>query len=159
MWNIYGELWKNEWTASPDGFSTQISPNASNHLYYLNILRNRIIKPLLSLEEKFKEPMDGMEFAKAIYQYLIDTKTNKMLKIRINQLENIGESILADRMDRLWDIVMEILNMFAVTTKTKHECNRYIELFRFCQYYKNKLYLRKKFVLMHIFLGAKKSST
>ncbi|MBP5303592.1 MAG: PD-(D/E)XK nuclease family protein [Clostridia bacterium] len=130
MWNIFGSLWKKEWTASPDGFSTRVSPNAENRLFYLNILRRRLVNPLIRLETALKGEISGEEFATAIYAYLKETQAVRMMKIRIQQLEEVGEPILADRMERVWDATMGILNSMAVTTESKHEVSRYYELFR-----------------------------
>ncbi|HIW74582.1 MAG TPA: PD-(D/E)XK nuclease family protein [Firmicutes bacterium] len=116
MWRIDGRRWREEWTGNPNGLSVKADDLSDKRLAYLNLLRRRLLRPLERLHASlFASGADGEAFARALYRYLIDVKADTLTRLRVARLERAGEPALADRMDRLWDTVMELLDRMAVS--------------------------------------------
>ncbi len=116
MWRIDGRRWREEWTGNPDGLSVKADDLSDKQLAYLNLLRRRLIRPLERLHAALLAPeTDGEMFSRAVYRYLIDVKADTLTRLRVARLDQAGEPALADRMSRLWDVVMGLLDRIAVS--------------------------------------------
>ncbi len=113
LWNVQGAAWKRPWTEHPDGLSVRADAATDRRLAYLNLLRRRIMRPLLQLEQALGAHPTGTVFARALYEYLIRAHVDRMVRFRVLRLEAAGEAALAERADRLWDTVMGLLDRFA----------------------------------------------
>lgn len=131
-WRISGSRWRREWTDHPDGLSVKADEASRNRLDYLNGLRRRLVKPLDSLAGALHHPqLDGEAFARAVYRYLLDVKADRLLRLQARRMQREGETALADRLARLWPLLISLLDTFARTLK--HHVlpgARLIELFR-----------------------------
>ena len=112
-WNLRASDWKKEWTAHPDGFGEEMDESALRRLWYLNILRRRLVTPLLQLQESLKNDCTGRAFAEALYHYLKQAQVARLVRMRVRSLKAGGETDLADRSARTWDMLMQILDQFA----------------------------------------------
>lgn len=132
MWRINGSRWRKEWTGNPNGLAVKADGDSDRQLSYLNLLRRRLISPLERLHAAiYKKDAAGEDFAKAIYRYLLDVRADLLTRMRAAKLDNTGEPALAERMARIWDITMELLDRIAVSCRgASYTPARLTELFR-----------------------------
>lgn len=113
LWNINGSKWKKEFKDSTKGFVDKISDSDKEQLEAINLSREFIIQRL----EKFvlcarkKSPGD---ICKAIYYTLLDFSVDEQLKQLAISLEKNGKSALSAEQERVWDLLMEILDRLAL---------------------------------------------
>ena len=99
-WGIkYSKWYKEDW---------KFGENDEN-LKYLNNIRRKIIIPLISFKEKCYKNMSAKDLSKAIYEFLLDNKIDKMLKEKANSLskENLD---LASEYEVSFNTVIKILD-------------------------------------------------
>lgn len=115
MWRINGRLWRGDWTWNPNGLSVRADEASEKQLRYLNLLRRRLIRPLEALHTALYAPgADGAAFSKAVYHYLLAVRADSLTRLRTAGLDAAGEPALADRMARMWDVLMDLLDRIAV---------------------------------------------
>lgn len=132
MWKINGSRWKTDWSGNPNGLGEKFDKEAEKQLGYLNLLRKRLVKPLEKLRAAIYSPnATGYHFSKAVYAYLLEVRADLLTRLRVNRLDSMGEPALAERMARVWDITMELLDKIAVIYGNAH-CNpqRMAEIFK-----------------------------
>ncbi len=112
LWDLRPSDWRKPFTAHPGGLGEPMDEEASETLAALNALRERLMIPLLSCVSALREA-DGREMAKLIYDFLIRMQTPERLKALALSLQANGETTLALEQERVWDILMEILDMLA----------------------------------------------
>ncbi len=129
LWRVGGDRWTRDFTSSPRGFGAEISSEDIETLRELNEIRSRAVKPLVKLREKLKDA-SGRDISEALYRYLLSVGADSNLRDMAIDLEESGESVLAQEQERIWDTVMDILNMLAVTVGDRRvSAQRYLELF------------------------------
>ena len=114
VWGITGSKWKNEFTESPRGFCEELSENDKVQLKSLNKNREYIV----DIITKFSKSCSGgtaKDYCRALYFALIDYKADKMLRELAIKLEENGKSYLSLQQERIWDLLMEILDKLALT--------------------------------------------
>lgn len=115
MWRISRSQWRSAWRGNPNGLSVKADEESDRQLWYLNLLRRRLIRPLERLRTALYDPdATGADFSKAIYRYLIDVRADLLTRMRVARLDRCGEPALAERMARVWDVTMELLDKIAV---------------------------------------------
>ncbi len=112
LWNINGNKWLEEWTANPNGLGERMTEREENILKRVNETRVRVVSPLQSFRVKLKH-FNGLDAAKAIYSLLGDMNVADNLKALAVSLDKNGETELAEEQNRVWDIVIEILDRLA----------------------------------------------
>ncbi len=112
IWDIGGGAWRMEFTKNPRGFAEELTDSDARHLEQLNILRRRVIMPLTALADSIREAT-GEQFARALYEYLLDTGAQKAVLTQIEQDRMQGRHNDARERARVWDILMGILDSFA----------------------------------------------
>ena len=131
QWRIRGSQWKQEWTWNPDGLSREISPESEKRLVHLGRLRRRFVRPLEALQRRLSGSLSGRGFAAALYRYLEEAHTARLVRFQVSRLDTAGEHALAERQARLWDITMDLLDKFVlVLGDTVLPAPRFAELFR-----------------------------
>ena len=113
-WKISGKAWHHQFTANPEGFSGEFSPEEKQQLALLEQTRQQIMQPL----EKFSAATantDGTGMAKAVWQLLQDADVPKHLKALAASLETTDRPALSDNTLRLWDLFMQVLDQCALT--------------------------------------------
>lgn len=113
LWNIRGEQWDRPWTMNPAGLTVRADEETDRRLWYLNLLRGRLIKPLKRLRGVLREPASGETLAKALWTYLVEVRAGLQFGLRLRQLQQIGEWESADRQSQLWDSWMSLLDTLA----------------------------------------------
>ncbi|MDD2362699.1 MAG: PD-(D/E)XK nuclease family protein [Oscillospiraceae bacterium] len=132
MWRINGAGWRHEWKGNPSGLSVRADEQSDKQLGYLNLLRRRLVRPLERLHAAlYKAHASGEDFAKAVYRYIIEVKADLITRMRVARLDKSGEPALAERMARIWDVTMELLDRMAVVCReASFTPARLTELFR-----------------------------
>lgn len=116
MWRVDGRRWREEWSGNPNGLSVKADAASDRQLNYLNRLRRRLVGPLERLRGALLAPgADGAACSKALYRYLLEVRADRLTRLRVARLERDGEAAEADRMSRLWELLMELLDTLAVT--------------------------------------------
>lgn len=129
-WNIRGRQWTAPFTEHPDGLTAEADEHSERQLAYLNILRQRLAKPLASLSARLSGLSTGRQFADAIYTLLKDLRVARSVRLRVAKLDTDREHALADYQSRLWDYLMGLLDKFAVgLSDTRLPAARFAELF------------------------------
>lgn len=130
IWNIHGKQWQAPFTKHPEGLGFPMDERAQNKLFYLNLLRRRIIEPLTRLQTRLSGNRNGQEFSTALWQFLQELRIPRMIRFQAARLKNIGEAPLAEHQSRLWDHITDLLNTFAVSLQNAVlPCTRFYELF------------------------------
>lgn len=113
MWNISGKAWKNEFTNSTRGFVEKISANDQAQIDKINETRCYIVDRLNKFVRSIKDK-NSLEICKAIYFALIDFSCDNQLKELAIELDKNHKSVLAQQQDRVWELLMQILDSLAV---------------------------------------------
>ncbi|MBP9989744.1 MAG: PD-(D/E)XK nuclease family protein, partial [Ruminococcus sp.] len=128
-WHYNGSKWLDEWTAHPDGLGEKMHESDLERLSSINKSRQEITKHLQPFRIKFKD-FTGLDAAKAIYDLLIQMNVNDNLKNLAIKLNNRGENELAVEQNRVWDLLMEILDRIAQALENTHlTVSRFADLF------------------------------
>lgn len=113
VWKISGSKWKSEFVNSPKGFVDKISSNDQIRLDEINDTRAYVVEKL----EKFvmsARKKNAKEICKSIYYTLIDFSVDEQLKHLAISLDKNGKSAMALEQERIWDLLMEILDNLAL---------------------------------------------
>jgi len=102
-YRIRGNAWKKEFEKG----ETEYQPAG---LAQINLIRSKLIKPILQFEEKYKEAVTVEEKVRALYYYLnnqvqLPNKLEELIQI---QIENNHQEI-ADETSQIWGILVGIL--------------------------------------------------
>ena len=108
LWKISGSEWLGDWSQNPKGFGAEAGEEEEAELEYLNGLRKRIVLPLCTLRENLKDTT-GEKAASAIYEFLEKINAAENLRSLASELLKNGETGLALELDRLWNVVTDIL--------------------------------------------------
>lgn len=129
MWNITGAKWKSEWTDNPEGYGTEFDEISLEKLSTLNVLRQRVVAPILSLKNKITDA-NGAVISKEVFSFLRKTGVDENLKAIAESLKNSGDSELSIEQETVWKIAADIFDTlwFAVGNKTVSVA-RFAELF------------------------------
>lgn len=128
LWNINGNKWLDEWTANPNGLGEKMLEKDVKTLKRINDIRVRAVASLQKFRVKLKD-FNGLDAAKAIYTLLVDMNVAENLKALAVKLDKNGETELAQEQNRVWDIVIEILDRISVALeKTNISVKRLADL-------------------------------
>lgn len=130
LWNINGiKKWTDEFTASPRGFSENMSESDCKRLENINKSRRYICERL----EKFKKAVkskNARETGAAIYRALLSFNVGNRLRETAISLSEYGRAALAEEQSRVWDILMDILDRLVNILKdTEISLKDYLTLF------------------------------
>ncbi len=129
VWSLSGRALREEWVANPDGMEV-LTEKSEKALRYLNLLRRRAVRPLEKLADTLRQEATGQVFARAMYQYLVETQVARVLRLQVKRLRRAGDHTAADRMEHTWDLMMEILDHFATALGTSRlSALRFQEMF------------------------------
>lgn len=119
MWKISGSEWVHDWTQNPNGFGEESGDEEKNELAELNAIRKRIVAPLYDLREKLRDTSGG-EAAHAIYNFLDSINAAESIRTLAKGLVNQGETGLALELERLWNVVIDLLDSIETLTKGRN---------------------------------------
>lgn len=129
IWKINGSRWCDEFKGHPEGLGCEMLEKHAEILEQINTIRKIVTYPLSKFRKELKNA-DGLSAAKAVYELLLDFKVADNLKKNALNLKENGELELALEQNRIWDILIEILNNIAsVLKETNLSSKRFGELF------------------------------
>lgn len=108
LWNIDGKMWKQPWDMDVRGFVSE--PPEDKHIEQLNrinVLRERAIKPIVNLREKFVGTPENM--ASAIIKLFEECSVAEKLKDMCSFAEYDEEKITPDILRQSYDAYINIL--------------------------------------------------
>ncbi len=131
MWKISGSHWIHDWTQNPGGFGEEAGENEKQELDELNAIRKRMVAPLFGLREKLRDTQ-GEDAALAIYNFLEAINASENVRELAKSLVSQGETGLALELERLWNVVIDLLESLETLLKgrnvTAHEIADMLEL-------------------------------
>lgn len=131
MWHINGNKWYEDFNGHPEGLGKEMLEKDAQTLENINKIRKSVVTPLIYFRNKFKNKKSALEASKAIYKLLCDFNVSQNLKALAAQLNESQEYALAQEQNRIWEILMQILDSVVLTLgETKLSAQRFEELFR-----------------------------
>ncbi len=126
LWSINGSQWTCEWTQNPGGFGEEAGEEEKAELEILNSLRKRIVSPLFDLKKKLQDSK-GEESAAAVFAFLERIDASENIRSLAKNLALRGETGLALELERLWNVVIDMLEGIETLTR-----GRYVTAKEFC---------------------------
>ncbi|MBO7400957.1 MAG: PD-(D/E)XK nuclease family protein [Clostridia bacterium] len=110
-WNIRGKKWINDvrWLMNPDGFSARDTKNNLRRLEIINNARWKISAVLGDFYEKIRSGNTYASGAEALYGLLLSVNAADQVRAKAKALRESGDDAGAQRLTRLWDIVISAL--------------------------------------------------
>ncbi|MBQ7956619.1 MAG: PD-(D/E)XK nuclease family protein [Clostridia bacterium] len=102
-----------EWTENPRGFGEEFTENDKQELGKLNALRKTASEPLQRFRKALSDNVTGKKAAEEIFKLLINVHADENLKNIAINLEESDERELALEQERIWEIVMNLLDALA----------------------------------------------
>lgn len=127
LWNINFSRWLEPWRSNPNGFGSELSAHGRETLDFLNARREEIVRPLVKLKNALSGA-DGRQAAGAVFDLLSELSVPENLKQLALALEDAGERSLAGEQQRLWDDLMEVLDITAAVIQKPVDAKRFKEL-------------------------------
>ena len=119
MWKISGSEWGREWQRNPGGFGVEQSEKETAELELLNSIRKRIVAPLYDLREKLRDT-DGESAARSIFDFLENINAAENIRSLAKGLSLQGETGLALELERLWNVIIDLLDSLSTLTKGRN---------------------------------------
>lgn len=128
LWGISGNAWNCAFKLSPSGIEEKKCDE--DDLLELNLLREKVITPLVKLKQKTKN-QNARNISMAIFEFLEEIKIKDNLQKFVQDLIKDGEKKIAEEQVRLWDLLMSLLDQVAVVLNNKKvNLDRFTKLFR-----------------------------
>lgn len=108
LWSVNGSQWTREWTQNPAGFGKDAGAEETATLEKLNSIRKRIVAPLYELKEKLSDSK-GEDAAASVFEFLEKINVAENIRTLAKKLAQKGETALALELERLWDVVIGML--------------------------------------------------
>lgn len=116
VWQINGLAWTKPWHGHPDAFAGALTPRDEALLARVNTLRAGITAPLQQLREACRDAR-GETVAAALFRLLEAYGVPEGLRRLAASLEEAGEAVAAGQQERIWDLLMHILQQSAVVLR------------------------------------------
>ena len=114
LWNLHARGWRQPFTAHPDGLGEAQTQQSQAKLCELNALRERLVRPLERFCSAVRDA-DGRRFAEEIYRFLLSNHADTRLFELAKRLQARSEFSLAEEQERVWEMLMELLELVART--------------------------------------------
>ena len=115
LWTIRGKMWLRDvpWTANPDGYGAELTPEHQQRLKEINAIREKVRLPLLPLYENMKVPSAATDKAAALYRFALEAGVPQLLQRQARDLMASGRVQAAEEYRQLWEIFCTVLDQFA----------------------------------------------
>ena len=115
LWEIRGKMWLRDvpWTANPDGYGAEMTPERRERLEVINAIREKVRLPLLPLYENMKAPSAAADKAAALYRFAREAGVPQLLGQQAQALMQSGRVQTAEEYRQLWEIFCGVLDQFA----------------------------------------------
>lgn len=110
-WGIKGKKWLDDWN-----FKDETLENKQN-IQRMKDIRKMVIEPLEALKKKLSKEKTYSNITKSLFEFLIENNINKILKDKIDNLNEIGELEIAMEYETSWDIVISVLDEIELVFK------------------------------------------
>ena len=131
-WRVSGKIWFSDegFTMNPGGYSPLTAADAEK-LEKINNLRRTVMDPVIELDRSVKSAETVKDFAKAIYEFTINTNICEKLSQRIEFFKSEGEDTLALEEKGLWSAFVTCLDelVFALGDE-KISLEKFLSLFK-----------------------------
>ncbi len=129
MWGTSAPF-NRQWTENPRGFGEEFTEKDKEELHALNELRKIAVKPLLDFKDAISEDASGITAAEEMYRLLMNSHADENLKKIAIKLEDLSQEELALEQERIWEIVIKIIDSFAcVVAEDKKTAEEIYSLF------------------------------
>ncbi len=129
LWSINGSQWVHDWNRNPNGFGEEAGDEERAELEMLNSIRKRIVSPLYDLKEKLADST-GEEAAKAVFAFLERINAAENIRTLAKNLVLKGETGLALELERLWNVIIDMLESIETLTRGRHiTAKKFTEMF------------------------------
>ncbi len=108
LWKIDGAMWKNEFTKSPNGFS---SKSDDARLAMIESYRKRIVNPIARLISNCKDKT-GKDICKNIFMMLQKYNCEEHILENVKSFNELGLFEKAAEQTKIWDELMGVLDLF-----------------------------------------------
>ena len=113
-WHLTGKRMTDaEWSMNPDGYVVEMSPRAADILRSANLVRERVMTPLLNLASKLAGASCVTEECTALYEYLQELGVRETLATQAEEYLSLGQTREAGEQVRLWGFITETLATMA----------------------------------------------
>ncbi len=132
-WQITGKRFTDGifWNMNPDGYTKRRSKTADEKLARIDLARQRIISPLINLEEALREAKTVIDHAKALVEFLTALGIEKSLDIRSEEERVLRGNEAAEDMKRLWRVICNALDSLCeVLSDTKTDPETFLSLLK-----------------------------
>ncbi len=109
-WHLSGKrLLESNWSMNPDGYTVDMSPRALKILQAANQVREVVMNPLLTLEDKLRTAESVTEQCRALYEYLCELDIRSKLVTQAEKYLTLEQAREAGEQVRLWSFLTETL--------------------------------------------------
>lgn len=112
LWQINGSKWLREWKNHPGGYGFAMTDEDSATLEAINAVRERAVEPLVRFSKRIASA-DGESAARAVVVLLEACGVPERLKALAVSLKERGELAAAKEQERIWNVLMELLDSLA----------------------------------------------
>jgi ATP-dependent helicase/nuclease subunit B len=128
LWSIDGTKWLKPFENPIKAFDDNITEADEKALEAINMTRERIINPLLSLRKAAKTK-NGADICESIYNILMAYSADKMLTEHAKELAALNLHILAQEQGRVWELTMQLLSQMAEIISDDIDLKTFAKLF------------------------------
>ncbi|MDF2568226.1 MAG: helicase, partial [Oscillospiraceae bacterium] len=129
VWDIKAKRWLEEFKANPSGFVSVLSEQDEALLTRVNQVREYVVSSVEMFKRKSGKISSG-ELSQALYEAIESMGTREEVEHIIAQSEQNEDLILAQDYVKIWDILMDIMDILAKTVAhVAITPKRYLELF------------------------------
>ena len=103
LWSIRGNMWlrDTEWTANPDGYGQEMTPERQQRLVEINRIRQKVRSTLLPLSDGLKDRPKARDKAEMLYIFAEESGVPQRLKETAEELLRQGQAQLAEEYSQL----------------------------------------------------------
>ena len=102
-----------EWTANPDGYGQEMTPERQQRLAEVNRIRQKVRSTLLPLSDGLKDRPKARDKAEILYIFAEESGVPQRLKETAEELLRQGQAQLAEEYSQLWRILCGVLDQMA----------------------------------------------
>ena len=115
-WGIKKNKWYNsDWEFFDEKEDSE--ENIKSKLVKINMLRKKIVTPLLKLKEELGNSLDAEKITKSLYNYIMENKIDEKLEERIKANIEAGNNELAAEYKMSFDILINVLDEIVLVFK------------------------------------------
>ena len=131
IWGIRGQKWLREWENHPEGLGLGWDDSHRQYLAMLNDAREAVVRPLVALQEGFRNASKVQDQVLSIYRFLEDIHLEERLDQMAGEMDAAGDHQNAQILNQLWEILLSALEqLYDVLGETQWEGDHFTRLLR-----------------------------